>query len=136
MLFTVALSGQTNSAKGVIYTINADTDTLGASTTLAYEFQEKGRAVDFPTSGWEYSFIVQADSVSGANAGTVALQVSNSLGASTPVWVTIDTDTIDGSTAQVFTYDGVMRYRRIRVLVTSPAGTRRTDISIDAVAKR
>ena len=51
MLFTVALSGQTNSAKGVIYTINADTDTLGASTTLAYEFQEKGRAVDFPTSG-------------------------------------------------------------------------------------
>jgi hypothetical protein len=136
MLFAIGLSGQTNSAKGIIYTINADTDTLGTSTTLAYEFQEKGRAVDFPTAGWEYSFIVQADSISGANAGTVALQVSNSLGASTPVWVTIDTDTIDGATAQVFTYDGVMRYRRIRVLVTSPSGTRRTDISIDAVAKR
>lgn len=136
LFFAIGLSGQTNSAKGIIYTINADTDTLGTSTTLTYEFSEKGRAVDFPTAGWEYSFIVQADSISGANAGTVALQVSNSLGASTPVWVTIDTDTIDGSMAQVFTYDGVMRYRRIRVLVTSPSGTRRTDISIDAVAKR
>lgn len=136
MLFAIGLSGQTNSAKGVIYTINTDTDTLGTSTTLTYEFQEKGRAVDFPTAGWEYSFIVQADSVSGANAGTVSLQVSNSLGASSPVWVTIDTDEINGATAQVFTYDGVMRYRRIRLLITSPSGTRRTDIAVDAVAKR
>ena len=135
-LFAIELSGQTNAARGVIYTINVDTDTLGTSTTLTYEFQEKGRAVDFPTTGWEYSFIVQADSISGANAGTVALQVSNSLATSTPVWVTIDTDTIDGATTQVFTYDGVMRYRRIRLLITSPSGTRRTDITVDAVAKR
>lgn len=136
LMFATVLSAQTNSAKGVIYTINTDTDTLGTSTTLTYEFQEKGRAVDFPTAGWEYSFIVQADSISGANAGTVALQVSNSLGASTPVWVTIDTDEINGSAAQVFVYDGVMRYRRIRLLITSPSGTRRTDIAVDAVAKR
>lgn len=136
LMFAAVLSAQTNSAKGVIYTINTDTDTLGTSTTLTYEFQEKGRAVDFPTAGWEYSFIVQADSISGANAGTVSLQVSNSLGASTPVWVTIDTDEINGATAQVFVYDGVMRYRRIRLLVTSPSGTRRTDIAVDAVAKR
>lgn len=136
MLFTVSVVAQTNAARGVIYTINEDADTLGTSTTLTYEFQEKGRGVDFPTAGWEYSFVVRADSISGANAGTVALQVSNSPGASSPVWVTIDTDTIDGATPQVFAYDGVMRYRRIRVLVTSPSGTRRTDIAIDGVMKK
>jgi hypothetical protein len=120
-------SAQTTASKVIPWVQSGDT--LGTSTTLTYELAIAG-TVD-KTKPWEYSILVEADSISGANAGTVTLQVSNDpAGTASPLWFDYDTDTIDGATTQVFNYEGKLYHRRLRVLITSPSGTRRTDVKL------
>lgn len=142
IVLSFTVQAQTTPAKGLIYSLVRTTDTLGASTTLTYEFTNAasatatGTVLDFPLAGWTYSFYVEADSISGSNAGTVELQVSNSLASNTsPRWITVDTDTIDGTANQYFLYEGDILARRVRLKITSPSGTRKTNIFVEGTAK-
>jgi hypothetical protein len=109
----------------------SQTDTLGASEELLVSFlDKKGAEVDF-TRQYDYSILVTADSLSGSNAGTVNLQVSNG-----NIWTTIDTDTIDGTTRQFFLYEGIIRARKLRVQVTTPSGAKSIALNVQASAKR
>lgn len=81
-----------------------------------------------------YSIQVKADSISGANAGTAYLQVSNDVATSNPRWHTTQTLTIDGTTSSTALWEGLLYARRARVYYFSPSGTRKvylyTDISL------
>lgn len=72
-----------------------------------------------------YSVQIQADSVSGANAGTCYLQVSNDKATTGTKWHTVQTLTIDGTTSSVALWEGTLYARRARVYYISPAGTRK-----------
>lgn len=123
------VEAQTNAPK--VFTWVETGDTLGASTTLTYEPVINGSSDK--SKLWTYDIIVEADSISGANAGTVKLQIANDppgTASGSVTWFDLDTDTIDGTTTQVFNYSGTLYARRIRVLITSPSGTRRTDIKL------
>jgi hypothetical protein len=136
--FTVSLMAQAAPAKGILYSYKSSgTDTLGASTTLTFQYTEGTREVDFVTL-WDYSWTVKSDSISGAdNAGTVALQVSNSpASVASPLWVTVDTETIDGAADQFFVFEGVLNARRMRLLITSPSGTRATVVNVEGAVKK
>ncbi len=75
-----------------------------------------------------YSIQIQADSISGANAGTAYLQVTNDKAASPTRWNTLQTLTIDGATTSSATWEGLLYARKVRVYYISPSGTRRTDL--------
>lgn len=81
-----------------------------------------------------YSIQIQADSISGANAGTAYLQFSNEASASPTRWNTAQTLTIDGTTTSTALWEGMLYARRARIYFISPSGTRKvrlyTDISI------
>lgn len=129
------VEAQTNAPK--TFTWTATGDTLGTSTTLTYEPTINGSTDK--SRLWSYDIIVEADSISGANAGTVTLQIANDspgTAAGNVIWYDLDTDTIDGATTQVFNYTGTLNARRIRVVVTSPSGTRRTDIELRAFLRQ
>lgn len=80
-----------------------------------------------------YSIQIQADSISGANAGTALLQFSNQ---STPTrWVTAQTLTIDGTGSDSAIYEGILYARRVRLYFISPSGTRRVNLYTDASFK-
>ncbi len=137
LLMPFLLFSQTTPSKDNLYEIvSSGTDTLATSTTLTFEFEKNDVAIDF-TNLYEYSFTVTSDSISGANAGTVALQVSNSANDDTsPTWFTYDTETIDSAPQQIFHFEGLIRSRRIRLLITSPSGTRVTIVTVEGTAKR
>lgn len=126
---------QTNAPK--VFTWVESGDTLGTSTTLTYEPVINGSTDK--SKLWAYDILVEADSVSGANAGTVTLQISNDPPgtlAGNVIWFDLDSDTIDGSDTQVFHYTGTLYARRLRVVVTSPSGTRSTDIELRGVLRQ
>ena len=75
--------------------------------------------------GYLYSIQIQADSVSGANAGTCYLQFTNDKATSGTKWHTAQTLTIDGTTSSVALWDGTLYARRARVYYISPSGTRK-----------
>ena len=129
-VFVVTRSeAQTNAPK--TFTWVETGDTLGTSTTLTYEPVINGSTDK--SKYWSYDIIVESDSISGANAGTVTLQVSNDApgtAAANVIWYNLASATIDGTADQVFHYTGTLNSRRIRVLVTSPSGTRRTNIEL------
>jgi hypothetical protein len=137
LLVPVVAISQTAPAKGDLLQIRTTgTDTLIATDTMSFAFQSGGVDYDF-TGLYEYSILVTADSISGANAGTVYLQVSNSKNDdTTPIWTTIDSDTIDGTVRQYFLYEGLLRARRLRIYIIGPSGTRVTIINVEGVAKK
>lgn len=136
----LTLGAQTSPANGNFYHF-AFIDTLNASESLTFQHTDRrtGRALDIP-GDFGYSFIVRSDSISGATGGTVTIQVSNSsasVSAANAIWATIgSTHTIDGATAQIFLSEGVVRARRIRVLITAPGGTQVTALKVQGALKR
>ena len=141
LLFSAALTlgAQTSPARGNFYHF-AFVDTLGnaSSKTFIHTDTRTGRTLDIPAP-FEYSFVVRSDSLSGATAGTISIQVSNSSANVTDanaIWATVDTGTIDGTAPQFFAFEGVVRARRIRVLITSPAAAQSTLLRVQGALKR
>ena len=134
--FPAIIFAQAKEAKMLYYEVIGN-DTLGTSTTVIKEFENRyGFDNDF-NDLYEYSWIVVADSVSGANAGTISLQFSNDRDTTTsPIWYTSTTSTIDGNVQQLFSYEGTIKARRTRLLITSPSGTRVTRVRTYGIAKR
>jgi hypothetical protein len=138
LMLSVSLMGQATPAKGVLYSYKSSgMDTLTASSTITFQYTEGTREVDF-IGLWDYSWTVKSDSISGAdNAGTVELQFSNSpQSAANPLWVTYDTEVIDGTADQFFIFEGVLYARRMRLLIKSPSGTRATVINVEGAVKK
>lgn len=75
-----------------------------------------------------YSIQIQADSISGANAGTAYLQFSNDKATSGTKWHTAQTMTIDGTGSDYALYEGILYARRARLYFISPSGTRRVNL--------
>lgn len=75
-----------------------------------------------------FSVAIQADSISGANAGTCYLQFTNDKTVNTTRWHTAQTLTIDGAGTSSAIWEGIIYARRARLYFISPSGTRRTDI--------
>lgn len=82
-----------------------------------------------------YSIQIQADSVSGANAGTAYLQIANQKTANPTRWNTLQTLTIDGAGTTTATWEGILYARKARVYYISPSGTRRVNIYTDIQLK-
>jgi hypothetical protein len=108
---------------------SAASDALVNQDTLIYTTTPS--LIDVP---YYYSIYVQADSVSGANAGFAYLQVSNDRAGS--VWVTTQTLTIDGTGTDSALYEGILYARRVRVYCISPSGTRNVAIKVNSSFKR
>jgi hypothetical protein len=104
-------------------------DTLVNQDTIIYTTTPS--LIDVP---YYYSIHVQADSVSGANAGSAYLQVSNDRAGT--VWVTTQTLTIDGTGSDSALYEGILYARRVRVYFITPSGTRRVNTAVHASFKR
>ncbi len=118
-------------------------DTLGTNSTFTYDFNSlvfgtSARPQEI-TDTWSYSVTIEADSLSGAAAdsSTIFLQVSNSaLSDSNPLWVTVETNEIDGTATQTFHYTGDILEPRIRLLIYSKSGTKAIALRSYAVFKR
>lgn len=109
-------------------------DSLGTSSTITQLFGAPTITTGFVfKQPYYYSVYIQSDSISGSNAGTVVLQVSNDRAG--VKWKTIQTLTIDGAASQTALWEGLLYGRRIRLLWTSPSGTRKTRIYSEAVLK-
>lgn len=138
LLLCIAFTATAQSSKNPFLTKVSTGDTLETSTTLLYDYNSLlANSQDFARE-WAYSLTVVADSVSGANAGTITLQVSDtpaSVAAASADWVDLDTDTIDGTGSSIFYYSGTLNARRLRLKVTSPSGTRKTAIRVNATLK-
>lgn len=118
------------------YYYSATVDTLGASDTLIIEFEHTGgQQIDFEQT-YDYNWIITADSLSGANDGTVYLQTSNSAYGGTDVWYNAGTTTIDGTTTQTINYTGTLLARRLRVYFLTPSGAKSIRINAQGLAKR
>jgi hypothetical protein len=101
-------------------------DSLATSTTLTYD-------LGLYKKPYLYSVYIQSDSISGANAGTCVLQVANDRAGVR--WKTIQTLTIDGAAQQTALWEGTLYARRAKVVFTSPSGTRKTRVRLEAVLK-
>ena len=84
------------------------------------------------SSNWQYSVMVVSDSISGSNAGTSYLQVSND----GYTWYNSQTLTLDGATQQKTLYEGVLYAVRMRVYQITPSGTRVTAVRVKAVMRK
>lgn len=134
LLLPVMGMAQTKPAKDALISLVA-VDTLNASDTLIFDFKDsKNNSLDF-TGRYEYSFIIQTDSISGANAGTIAVQIANDNDTS-PTWFTTSSATIDGAGTQLFSTEAMLRARRLRLFVTSPSGDRVTIVRVYGTAKK
>lgn len=100
------------------FDLQSSTDTLVNQDTIIYTTTPA--SIDVP---YYYSIHVQADSVSGANAGTCYLQITNKRNAS--VWYNLQSMTIDGTGTDEALWEGILYARRIRVYFITPSGTRR-----------
>lgn len=118
LVFTAqAQSGSTFYARG--QDIN---DTLGVNSTFTYDINTLHFNGQEMSKTWEYSFIIEADSLSGSasDSNTVVLQVSNSsINDSNPLWTTIETGNIDGTATQIFRYVGTLYEPRVRLVISS-----------------
>lgn len=86
-------------------------------------------------ANWKYSVHVRADSLTGANAGTVYLQFSND----GSLWWNHPTSiTIDGPAASYdeYAWEGVLYARRLRVYAITPAGTRTVRLRTAAILRK
>lgn len=80
-----------------------------------------------------YSVQVQSDSVSGANAGTCTLEVSNE---NTPTkWSVLQTMTINDAGSDTALWEGIIYARRMRVRWITPSGTRVVNTTTNASFK-
>lgn len=95
----------------------ADVDSLVNQDTVVLNFDWTFKRP------YTYSIQVQADSVSGANAGFAYLQISND--ATGTRWHTAQTLTIDGTGSDYALWEGVLYGRKARVYFISPSGTRK-----------
>jgi len=86
-------------------------------------------------SPWSYSVTVRADSLSGANAGTIYLQQTNDGSYWTNVGSSI---TVDGNAASYdeLTWEGTLYARRLRVYAITPSGTRTVAVRLKATLKK
>jgi hypothetical protein len=109
------------------------TDTLINATTESIVFGTDRNAGDWPRL-WTYSIQVDHDSISGVNNGTCVLQVSNSGPAETAEWITVSTETLDG-TGDAFIFQGTLYARRVRLLFTK-SGTGRSVYAYWATFKK
>jgi len=108
-------------------------DTLTNQDTLIYLTTHNGGPanIDVP---YYYSIHVQADSISGANAGFAYLQFSNHRSGTT--WYTAQTLTIDGTTTDEALWEGICYARKVRVYYITPSGTRKVRAKVYASFKR
>lgn len=137
LLFSLSAVAQSGSA--FFHTWSDTNDTLGVNSTFTYDFNTLTFNGQNISDTWSYSVTVEADSLSGAAAdsSTVFLQVSNSpVTDANPVWVTIETDEIDGTATQVFHYTGDILEPRIRLLIYSKSGTKAIALRSYATFKR
>lgn len=109
--------------------INVANDTLSNQVTKNYTTTPA--LIDVP---YYYSIHVAADSISGANAGTVRLQVSNDRLGTT--WYTVQTMTVDGTGTDEALWEGLLYARRFRVQYEMPSGTRKVRARVYASLKR
>ncbi|MCA0235460.1 MAG: hypothetical protein LCH81_03670 [Bacteroidetes bacterium] len=86
-------------------------------------------------ANWKYSVHVRADSLTGANAGTVYLQFSND---GTLWWNHSTSITIDGpaSSYDEYGWDGILYARRIRVYAITPSGSRTVRLRTAAIFRK
>jgi hypothetical protein len=112
-------------------------DTLSATDTVIIEFlHANGRGVDFKQT-YDYTWIITADSLSGANDGTIYLQYSNTpYGVANPVWYNAETTVINGTTRQTIYYTGTLLTRRSRIYYLTPAGAKSIRVNTQGIAKR
>lgn len=140
-LFSAVATAQSGSS---FYHRWSDTnDTLGLNSTFTYDFNSlvfgtSARPQEI-TDTWSYSITIEADSLSGsaADSSTIFIQVSNSaLSDSNPLWITVDTDEIDGTATQTFHYTGDIYEPRIRLLIYSKSGAKAIALRSYAAFKR
>lgn len=110
-----------------------DIDTIANQDTIVVTTQNNGGPVIIETP-YRYSVHVVTDSLSGANAGTVYLQVSNDRNGT--VWYNAQSLTLDGATQQSALWEGILDARRIRVYYISPSGTRSVRVQTYASFKK
>lgn len=126
-LLFVAAFAPAQSGSVFFHTGSDTNDTLGAYTTHTYNFNTLEFSGQNVSKVWSYSITVEADSLSGsaADSSTVFLQISDApVTESNPIWVTVDSDEIDGTATQVFTYTGDLIAPRFRLVISSQSGTK------------
>lgn len=100
----------------------ADVDSLVNQDTVALQFDYTFKRPYY------YSIQIQADSISGANAGTCYLQFTNDKATSGTKWHTAQTFTIDGTGSSYQLWEGLLYARKVRLYFISPSGTRRVNL--------
>ena len=108
-------------------------ETLTNQDTAIYTTDYSGGPVNIDVP-YYYSVHVQADSLTGANAGFAYLQFSNHRSGTT--WYTAQTMTIDGTGTDEALWEGICYARRIRVYYITPSGTRTVRAKVFASFKR
>lgn len=121
---------QSAHAQGVITL--SDSTVLTNQVTRAVNLLSlaQGRA-----AAWDYSVHVRADSLTGANAGTINLQATDN----GTLWYNVgSTITVDGPAASYdeLTFTGTLCARRLRVYCVMPAGTRTTLVRVNATLRK
>lgn len=111
----------------------SDVDTLTNQDTIIVTTANNSgpTLIDVP---YYYSIHVVTDSLSGANAGTAYLQVSNDRNGS--IWYNAQSLTLDGATQQSVLWEGILYARRARVYFITPSGTRSVRVQTYASFKR
>jgi len=133
LFFFAAILASLNTAQAQRVFDFYKTDTITDQDTITVLTTQNGGPsnIDVP---YYYSVNILSDSLSGANAGTVYLQVSNDRNGT--VWYNAQTLTLDGATQQTALYEGILYARRMRVYIISPAGTRSTKVQVYGICKR
>lgn len=135
-LFILLLAAGSLTAQRFFDIQSITADTLVNQDTIIYTTNTSGAGTGPAIIGapYYYSIHVQADSVSGANAGFAYLQVSNHRSGSK--WYTLQTMTIDGSGTDETIWEGILYAHRVRIYFITPSGTRRVKPHVHAVFKR
>lgn len=132
-LLAAALFAPATDVQAQRYFDVSDIDTLTNQDTIIVTTANNSgpTLIDVP---YYYSVHVMADSLSGANAGTVYLQVSNDRDGLK--WYNAQTLTIDGTTTSSALWEGILYARRARVYFITPSGTRSVRVQTYASFKR
>ena len=128
-LFFAMLVGYMAQAQPRFFDLQSVSDTITNQGTKIYTTSPTQLEVPY-----YYSIHVKADSLSGANAGTCYLQVSNDRSGS--VWYTLQSMTIDGTGTDEALWEGILYARRVRVYFTTPSGTRKVKTHCHGAFKR
>lgn len=116
-----------------VYDVN---DTLTDQDEIIYQTNHNGGPllIDVP---YYFSVQVEADSLSGANAGTIVLEFTNDRTATK--WYTMSAYpelTIDGTTTSKTAWEGIVYARRVRIRAYTPSGTRTVGLRVYGSFKR